>query len=298
MIYFIRSIQGGPIKIGYTVKLQTRLREHERYYGVKFDVLLTMDGDRTTERELHERFSHLRILGRGKRGSAPEFFRPGRELTEFLNIPEEAASSDLDDIIVKDVVRVDIDRRLARLAKVVAAKEGVSVAHLLSELLEGPIRSRAKTFGVESIVSLNQSKMADTDWDVVLAAAGGNIASPKGARDYAILRLIHDCEIRFNELLRLDLCHVDLESETIRIVDGEARDRSWVDLPQITRDALAQWIKQRGANQGPVFIRLDSGRPLGTFPRLDPQGLRKILNTIAGKSKVGSKITSDNRSYI
>jgi hypothetical protein len=50
------------------------------HYGQPLALLATMPGDRSTEREIHERFSHLRL---GK----TEQFQPGRDLLEFIGKP-------------------------------------------------------------------------------------------------------------------------------------------------------------------------------------------------------------------
>lgn len=75
MIYFIQHGEDGYIKIGYTSRLETRLRELRKQYGV-VTLLGICDGDKTTERELHSRFSTLNRFG--------EWYRPTDELREFI----------------------------------------------------------------------------------------------------------------------------------------------------------------------------------------------------------------------
>ncbi len=80
MIYFVQSIEGGPVKIGFTDDLGTRLKALEFSYRCGLAVLATLPGGRDEERSLHERFSHLRF-GRTKQ------FRPAPDLMAFIDRP-------------------------------------------------------------------------------------------------------------------------------------------------------------------------------------------------------------------
>jgi Meiotically up-regulated gene 113 len=79
VIYFAQT-PTGSIKIGTSDNVDSRLLSLEQHYGQAVALLATMPGDRQTEREIHERFSHLR-LGR------TEQFRPAAELMEFIGKP-------------------------------------------------------------------------------------------------------------------------------------------------------------------------------------------------------------------
>jgi len=62
-IYFVQSIDGGPVKIGYTTQLPKRLADL-RSMNPRFLVLLaSMPGTEDDERRLHERFSTTRLHG-------------------------------------------------------------------------------------------------------------------------------------------------------------------------------------------------------------------------------------------
>jgi integrase/recombinase XerC len=121
---------------------------------------------------------------------------------------------------------------------------------------------------------------------------------PKGLRDAALLRLLHDLGLRRSEAVRLDIEDVDLPGNRISIL---TRGRSWkepVSLPEPTRGALAAWLEARGSEPGPLFVNFDRagkgyrltgtavyhivGR-LGTKAGLTvrPQGLRHLAITTA-----------------
>jgi hypothetical protein len=77
MIYFIRRPDGGPIKIGTTIRLTERLKQLIAEHGPGLEVLAVAEGSYDRERELHRRFSHLRH-GR------TEQFEPGDDLVGFI----------------------------------------------------------------------------------------------------------------------------------------------------------------------------------------------------------------------
>jgi integrase/recombinase XerC len=80
---------------------------------------------------------------------------------------------------------------------------------------------------------------------------------PKGLRDVALLRLLHDLGLRRGEAVRLDVEDVDLPGNRISVL---SRGRSWkepVALPEPTRAALAAWLEARGSEPGPLFINFD-----------------------------------------
>src|SRR4051812_9466061 len=131
----------------------------------------------------------------------------------------------------------------------------------------------------------------------MLAAAGAQ-PGPKGLRDVALLRLLHDLGLRRSEAVRLDVEDVDLPGNQISV---QSKGRSWkepVALPEPTRAALATWLEARDSEPGPLFINFDRagkghrltgtavyhivGR-LGTKAGLTvrPQGLRHLAITTA-----------------
>lgn len=79
MIYFAQ-LPTGAIKIGTSENVDARLGQLERHYRHPVALLHTIDGGRDIEREMHERFGHLRF---GK----TEQFRPGPDLMEFIGKP-------------------------------------------------------------------------------------------------------------------------------------------------------------------------------------------------------------------
>jgi hypothetical protein len=75
-VYFIQAGEHG-IKIGYTYRLEKRLRDIQMYCPIKLTVLCSIPGDEGKERELHRKFKHLRIHG--------EWFRISDEIIEYIS---------------------------------------------------------------------------------------------------------------------------------------------------------------------------------------------------------------------
>jgi hypothetical protein len=80
VIYFMQSVDGGSIKIGFSDDVDRRRGQLESHYGTALAILATMPGNRDEEARIHARFSHLR-LGR------TEQFRPAPELLGFIGRP-------------------------------------------------------------------------------------------------------------------------------------------------------------------------------------------------------------------
>src|SRR4051812_28751101 len=90
----------------------------------------------------------------------------------------------------------------------------------------------------------------------MLDAVGAH-PGPKGLRDVALLRLLHDLGLRRSEAVRLDIEDVDLPGKRISLL---SRGRSWkepVALPEPTQAALAAWLEARGSEPGPLFVNFD-----------------------------------------
>jgi integrase/recombinase XerC len=106
---------------------------------------------------------------------------------------------------------------------------------------------------------------------------------PKGARDLAIIRLLHDLAGRRNEVRTLDLEHVDpvtfagfttIRPEAVWIKGKGKVDRVRLDLPPATAAALEDWLRRRGSWPGPLFPRLD--RP-GSVGRMTGRSIARMV---------------------
>ena len=79
MIYFIQSVNGGPVKIGYAANIQERFECIQAMSPVILRIVSVMNGDRGSEGHLHRYFGKIRLHG--------EWFSPTEELLRFVKKP-------------------------------------------------------------------------------------------------------------------------------------------------------------------------------------------------------------------
>jgi hypothetical protein len=76
LIYFVRA-GDGPIKIGITNTIRSRLRVLQSGHYEELSLLLVIEGTPSQEALIHHRFSHLHIRG--------EWFTAGADLLAFID---------------------------------------------------------------------------------------------------------------------------------------------------------------------------------------------------------------------
>lgn len=76
MIYFIQK-QAGPIKVGYSANVSSRLQTLQTGSPESLTLLAQLSGNRTLERYIHNKFAHLKLEG--------EWFKPERELLAYID---------------------------------------------------------------------------------------------------------------------------------------------------------------------------------------------------------------------
>lgn len=76
MIYFIK--QSDYVKIGFTNRFKTRLNQLQVSSPVKLEVLAIIEGDKTDEKIIHEKFKHISTNG--------EWFIYCDELKQYIDL--------------------------------------------------------------------------------------------------------------------------------------------------------------------------------------------------------------------
>lgn len=109
--------------------------------------------------------------------------------------------------------------------------------------------------------------------------------SPKGRRDYLVLRLLWDLALRREEVLALDLEHADLEGRTLSILGKGRRERETLTLPAPTAEALRRWLAARGDEPGPLVWSMDRRAKGG---RLTGAGIYHLVGEMG--RRVGQKV--------
>lgn len=101
----------------------------------------------------------------------------------------------------------------------------------------------------------------------------------KGARDVAILRLMHDLGLRRGEVVSLDMEHLELTGDEPRVwVLGKGQDgRDPMTLPVETVRTLRAWLGHRGDETGPLFTNMDRA---GKGQRLTGRAVHKIMGQL------------------
>lgn len=134
MIYFLQGINGGEIKVGTSVNVTKRHKRLESYYGQPLRLLGVIEGDRQTERKIHAKFAHLRIR-------KTEQFEPGADLLGFIRQPvlggvmlEHAVARSVQPVAT--AVRLELPVETHRELRIEAAKQGVSMATFVRNLVE------------------------------------------------------------------------------------------------------------------------------------------------------------------
>src|SRR4051812_5416943 len=121
-------------------------------------------------------------------------------------------------------------------------------------------------------------------WRGMLAAARERATTPKGKRDLALIRLMHDLGLRRGEVVTLDLADVDLEARTVAVVGKGKSERVPVTLNKPTASALIDWIAARGEWTGALFVRLDRAADRPT--RLDAGNVARIAKELGRRAGV------------
>lgn len=77
LVYFIKGLESGNIKIGYAGNPDSRRKGLQTGSSEELSLLKTIDGGAALEAELKSRFAHLKIRG--------EWFRPEADLINFID---------------------------------------------------------------------------------------------------------------------------------------------------------------------------------------------------------------------
>lgn len=105
----------------------------------------------------------------------------------------------------------------------------------------------------------------------------GRRRTPKAIRDIALVRLLFDLALRSNEVLTLDVEHLDREHARLHVLRKGRSERELITLPEGTLAAVVRWLDVRGDDPGPLFINVDRA---GKGQRLSANGLYRLIRRL------------------
>jgi len=113
--------------------------------------------------------------------------------------------------------------------------------------------------------------------------------TPAGHRNYALLRLLHDLALRRSSVASLDLKDWERDRHCLWVLTKGRLERRKKDLPEQTQQALEVWVKVRGPQAGPLFVRVRNGRFV-TKARLQGDGIYRIVVALGEAIKSPRKV--------
>ncbi len=127
-----------------------------------------------------------------------------------------------------------------------------------------------------------------------LVQACVNDDSPRGSRDHAILNLMYNGGLRRSEVVSLDLSDYDSETGGVKVRCGKGDKDRTVYASNGGKQALDQWIQERGDELGPLFQAMQKG---GTIERrrLSDQSIYDLLQYRAKEAGVENVSPHDYR---
>ena len=113
--------------------------------------------------------------------------------------------------------------------------------------------------------------------------------TPTGRRNCALLRLMHDLALRRTSVATLDLKDWERESQCLWVLTKGRTQRRKKDLPEQTQHALEEWLKVRGSEPGPLFLRIRHGQHI-MKERLRGDGIYRIVVELGQRVKSPRKV--------
>jgi integrase/recombinase XerD len=127
------------------------------------------------------------------------------------------------------------------------------------------------------------------------ALAGGDLmalmrwcaqdATPRGARDAALLALLYGGGLRRSEAVAAQLADYDPETGALTVRHGKGDKARIAYLTNGAQTAVADWLAVRGETPGALLCPVNK-RGVVTVRRMDDGAVRKILLRLAGEAAV------------
>lgn len=168
-------------------------------------------------------------------------------------------------LVERGLAPATVNRRLAALRSLVALARTV-----------GLIPWKLEVAGVKAESYRDTRGPGRGGVKALIAEAAGRL-DPKGVRDLAVVRLLHDLALRRGEVVSLDVADVDLERGTVAVLGKGRTQKALLTLPAQTRAVVAAWLEVRGTEDGPLFVNFDRA---GKGDRLTGRSVARIVEEL------------------
>jgi integrase/recombinase XerC len=210
---------------------------------------------------------------------------------EFLGIgPEDAVRA------LIDQPRGSAKRQLDDFANWLRAKYSLNTARRRLGCLLGLLRLAheydivpwaIRNYPLPSPEPIRDTRGPDRSDVEAMIAACQKRGDAKGARDLCIMRLMSSCALRANEVLRLDVKHIDVKARELMIMSKGMWGTRPTRFPFTVKTGMAicNWLDVRGVDDGPLFLSRDRAikEPM---TRLGSTGLYDVIKTLGRKAGV------------
>ncbi len=182
------------------------------------------------------------------------------------------------ELLERGLAEATVNRRLAAVRSLVNCARLLGVTDLEIEVEGEKVQSYRDTRGVSV--------------DAVRAMLGRcNLATLKGLRDYALLRLLWDNALRRAEVSRLNVEDFDAQAQRLAILGkGKGTQQVWVDLSERTAAAICAWLeaRERGNSESvtqteALFVAVDNA---SAGARLSTTGIYKVVRDYAQQAGI------------
>jgi integrase len=144
-----------------------------------------------------------------------------------------------------------------------------AVRLFLRQAAERGSLSREEALRLAAVENVRQPGQRLGKW-LTAAEAGRLLSVPDGGtllgvRDRALLALLIACGVRRDELVRLEVRHLQLREGRWVLLDisGKGRRRRTVPVPLWVKHLVDRWLAESGIREGPLFRTLRKGGRLG-----------------------------------
>lgn len=178
------------------------------------------------------------------------------KVQEFLNLSRGEANRVVleykAELLERGLAEATVNRRLAALRSLVSYAKVLGAVDWELDVSGEPVTTYRDTRGV-------------TPADIRAILSGCNLATLKGKRDYALLRLLWDNALRRGEIVKLNVGDFDAQARRLAILGkGKGSQKEWIDLSARTAQALSNWLQARREAYGDMnpadalFVAVDN----------------------------------------